>query len=166
MQLVLAVVVAVGVAVSFGRIWLRRHKDAPLRREVRAQDVIFRTELEYVKMTPNREWWTGTSSWMELVVRVDAFEVSCPLRPVRVVLGLEYYFKARETTIRVTKAPSGILKRDWIVVTGQRLGQEIQLAIAQSTYRGGIPDAWNALVRAGSVPVGPPPPDRSEAGRG
>ncbi len=117
-------------------------------------------------MTPNREWWTGTSSWMELVVRVDAFEVLCPLRLVRVVLGLEYYFKARETTIRVTRAPSGILKRDWIVVTGQRLGQEIQLAIAQSTYRGGILDAWNALLRAGSVPVGPPPPDRSEAGGG
>ena len=75
MQLVLAVVVAVGVAVSFGRIWLRRHKDAPLRREVRAQDATFRTELEYVKMTPSREWWTGTSSWMELVVRADGFEV-------------------------------------------------------------------------------------------
>jgi hypothetical protein len=62
-------------------------------------------------MKPNREGWIGTSNWMELVVRADAFEVSCPLRLFRAVLGLEYYFNAQETTIRVIRAPSGLLKR-------------------------------------------------------
>lgn len=166
MQVVLAVVVAVGLAVGFGQIWLRRRKEAPLRREVRAQGVTFRTELEYVKTITRHGGWTRPYGLMELVVRADAFEVSCPLRPVGVVLGLEYYFRAHETTIQVSRVPSAVYKRDWIVVTGRRFGQEIQLAIAQRNYRDCLPDAWNALVRAGSVAVGPPPPDRSEAVRG
>jgi hypothetical protein len=160
MGFVLAVVVAGGFTVIFGKIWLKSRQEAPFRREVRAQGVTFRTRLSIVKTMTKRGWWTGPYGEIYLIVREDAFEISCGISPIRVVLGLEYYFRARETTIEVSRLP-GIIKRDWIVVTGQQLGRESQFAIAQ---RRDLGDAWNALVGAGAVPVGLPPPLREVLG--
>jgi hypothetical protein len=49
---------------------------------------------------------------------------------------------------------------NFIVVTGRREGKEIQLALMHRTR---IHEVWDALVRAGAVPIGPPPLHRYEA---
>jgi hypothetical protein len=160
MGFVLAVVVAGGFTVIFGKIWLKSRQEAPLRREVRAQGITFRTRLDNVKEKKSREWLRAMYGEIYLIVRTDAFEISCIISPIRVVLGLQYYFRAGETTIEVSRLP-GIPKREWIVVAGRQLGKEIRLAIAQTRD---LRDAWNALVAAGAVPVGLPPQLREVSG--
>lgn len=150
MQYVLVVVVVGAFAVLFGKIWLKRRQEAPLRREARAQDITFRTRLDNVKERTLQDWSTALYGEIYLIVRADAFEISCAISPIRVVLGLEYYFRARETTIEVSWLP-GIPKRDWIIVTSRQLGKEVRLAIAQKRN---LRDSWNVLVAAGAVPVG------------
>jgi hypothetical protein len=154
MEYLLLATVIVVLTIIYGRIWLRRREEATLRREVRAQPVIFRIPLEHVKIMTGGGWRTGPHGEIDLIVRSDAFEVSCSIAPARVLMGLEYYFKASETTLQVCQIPFGFSKRDWIVITGRRLGEELQLAIAQ---RNGLRDAWTALIEAGAVPIGPPP---------
>ncbi len=158
MQYALLVCGVVGLTIIYGRIVLRRRREAPLRREIRAQSITFRTELGHVKTMTSRGWWTGPYGLIELIVRTDGFEVSSAIPPVRVALGLEYYFRACDTTIEVSQLPSGVYKRDWIVIKGQQLDKEVQLAIAQKSS---LHEAWNALARAGAVPIGPPPGDLS-----
>jgi hypothetical protein len=72
-------------------------------------------------------------------------------------MGTEYYFKAPETFIEVSKEPGWFYRGvSWIIVTGRQDGKKIKLAITnrdENKFR----DAWNALVAARSVPVGPPP---------
>jgi hypothetical protein len=160
MEFVMVVAVASMFTVIFGKVWLKRRREAPLRREVRAQDIIFRTRLYNVKEKKSQEWLTAMYGEIYLIVRADAFEISCIISPIRAILGLEYYFRARETMIEVSRLP-GIPKREWIVVTGRQLGKEIRLAIAQTRD---LRDAWNALVAAGAVPVGLPPQLREVSG--
>jgi hypothetical protein len=75
---VLALCVAAGFVVIYGRIWLRRHREAPLRREIRTRDVTFRTVLDRVKASDlsGRTKWVEVSAPMGLLVRGDAIEVS------------------------------------------------------------------------------------------
>jgi hypothetical protein len=76
--------------------------------------------------------------------------------PIRVLLGMEYYFKACEVSIETSREPSRNSAMNWIVVTGSQRGREIKLAITHGN-EGQLHDAWNALVAVGAVPVGPPP---------
>jgi hypothetical protein len=92
---------------------------------------------------------------MVLVVRGDTFEVCCTVPLFRVVSAMEYYFRARETTIEVSGVPSFMRKVDWILIRGQQRGKRTEIAVASQDY---LYDAWVALVRAGAVPAGPPPP--------
>jgi hypothetical protein len=158
MEFVLLAVVVGGFTAIYGRIWLRRRREAPLRREIRARDVSFWTSLDFVKISDSDGWprWLGLNAPMALFVRGDAFEVSSTFAPIRIAMGFEYYFKANETSVEVSRAPSRISKRVSIVVTGRQLDKEIQLAIA-SKYK--LHLAWNALVSAGATPTGLPPQD-------
>ena len=50
-QDVFALCVAAGLVVIYGRIWFRRHREAPLRRVIRARDVTFRAIPDQVKVS-------------------------------------------------------------------------------------------------------------------
>lgn len=108
----LALCVAAGFVFIYGRIWFRRHREAPLRWEIRTRDVTFRTVLERVKVSDSGGWpkWAGVSAPMGLLVRGDAIEVSSSVAPLRVVMGLEYYFPAAETSIELSRSPSLIYR--------------------------------------------------------
>ena len=108
-------------------------------------------------------WMPLNSPFTALIVRGDAIEISDDFWPIR-VLGKEYYFRARETTIQVRREPSRPFEPKWIVVIGRRRGQEVALAIShENAFRLG--QAWSAMTGAGAVPLGPPPPDRAGTGR-
>jgi hypothetical protein len=148
----IAVVVVVQLVI-LGQVVRMYHRNAPLRREMKAQAATFRTELRWVKI-PVRPWWLygaedGISN-MELIVRGDMFKVGNVLSAL---LGMEYYFRAWETTVEVSRDPLGIYgidgKREWIVVTGTQDGREFQLAMTKKYF---LDDVWNALIRAGAVP--------------
>lgn len=159
MEYILLAVVVVGFAVGFGAAWLKRRWQAPLRCEIRSKNITFRTNLTEVKERQSGALfkWLALNSVMALYVRGDSIEISSRILLFRVIMGTEYYFKARETFIEVSKEPGRFYGGvNWIIVTGTDGGKEIKLAITngdENKFR----DAWNALVAAGSVAVGPPP---------
>jgi hypothetical protein len=79
MQYVVVVIVVAGFSLIYGRIWLRRHRETPLRREIRARDITFRATLGRVTviepgwLQPGRDFEVPMSSPVELIVRGDAF---------------------------------------------------------------------------------------------
>jgi hypothetical protein len=112
-----------------------------------------------------RGCWIDQNGPMSVIVHGDAFEVSCTLAALRAAFGMEYYFEARETTVGVSRLRSPIYRSDWIVVTGQQTGREIQLAIMKKNGHE-LHAIWSALVGAGAVPVGAPPQAGLVAARG
>jgi hypothetical protein len=135
MQYVFLAVVLTGMAVRLGQIWFRRRREAPLRREIRSQEVAFWVSLPQVKVNEGYGW----PRWLSLNTSM---------------VGMEYYFKACETSIGTSREPSRNSAMNWIVVTGRQRSQEIKLAITHGD-EGLLHDAWNARVAAGAVSVGP-----------
>jgi hypothetical protein len=72
---------------------------------------------------------------------VPAFMVSAP-QALR-----EFVFRGRESSIAFTQVPSRLVDRDWIVITGQADGSQVQLAIT----RDNLLDVWQALARTGAA---------------
>jgi hypothetical protein len=165
MEYVILATVVAGFSVILGGVWLTRRREAPLRREIRAQGVTFQTGVAVRrKESYGSRGWLDLKSGMALVVRGDAIEISSMAWPFRVVMGEEYYFRARETTIQVRREPSRPFELRWIAVTGRKDGKEVKLAISKgNAYQ--LSQVWSALVGAGAVPVGPPPPGRDGTGR-
>ena len=50
MQYVFLAVVLAGFVAGLGQVWLRRRREAPLRRKIRSQNVTFWTRLPQVKV--------------------------------------------------------------------------------------------------------------------
>lgn len=142
------------VVVGSVRTWLAHRGVVALRRETGGEEITFQLRLDHVKAV-GRSGSSSLRGAMTLIVRTDTFEVSAITTPFRAFLGMDYYFRARDTTIEVSEYPSFVQKMDWIVVRGQQGGMRAELAIASENY---LYDAWVALVRAGAVPLGPPPP--------
>jgi hypothetical protein len=67
-----------------------------------------------------------------------------------------FYFRARETTIRLSRDPDRPTTQYWIVVTGRRDGKQINVALLQRNEYWRLA-TWYALVAAGAVPAGPWP---------
>jgi hypothetical protein len=138
------------VCACFGLFSFKYHLNAPVRREIRAKDVIFRTSVQ-ARVVTSLFGEVAINGSVKLIVRTDAFEVSHPFLPVRIVLGQEYFFKAKEVTIEMRE---GMWNREWIVIKGETSGSQAQISI---TNRHNLHVAWNALASSGAVPVGPPP---------
>jgi hypothetical protein len=131
--------------------WLRRHQETPLRREVKAQRVILRTNVtaKLVSVIAGNLVFRGLT---KLTIRPNAFDVSAAFPLARAVFNQEYYFRARETTIEMSPG----MRKDWILFTGRRQnGRGVQLLVSTTNYP--IREIWDALVGAGAVPIGPPP---------
>jgi hypothetical protein len=147
-------------AVACGVVWLRRRREAPLRREVRAQGITFQAVVK-AKMMNTLGSESSFRNEMNLVVRADSFEISIGFAPVRIVMGMEYYFKAAETTIElrhVTPKMPGMKAQDWIVAKTQHSGRDLQISFTNYNYTNtSIPAVWDALVMVGAIPIGPPP---------
>lgn len=158
MQYILLAVVLAGVAIGLGQVWIRRRREAPQRREIRSQNVTFQLGLAEVKLKEGygRPEWLPLRSSMALCVRGDSFDISSTILPIRVVMGMEYYFKANEASVETSRNPSRNSAMSWIVVTGSHHGEEIKLAITNGD-EGRLHDAWNALVAVGAMPIGTAP---------
>jgi hypothetical protein len=130
------------------RIWLRRQRGgtAGLRGEVEAQ-AHFATTLDGASI---RGKGFGGSGWLpmqgpqRLIVGADAFIFSAP-NSLK-----QYVFRGNECSIAFSQAPSRFANRDWIVITGQSGGRNIQLAV---THRDSLQKIWQALAGTGAAQV-------------
>ena len=149
LAILLVLVVAMPViAIAF--IHLRRWRQGDLRREIRGNRVIFRAAIRRMKTSDIMQWLPP----VQLVTRVESIEISSPLTFIRVMFGLECYFRAADVSVKVEPISSLLEREEWLVVRGLQFGKELQVDM---TIRGDLLPAWNALVEAGAAPVGPSP---------
>jgi hypothetical protein len=135
-----------GIAYTFARRNREHETNAPLRGEIEAQ-VRFATTLDLVKILGTGGFGGTRGQWIavmkslpkRLVVGTDAFMVVGPLS--------EYVFRGCESSIALSQAPSRVVSRDWIVITGQNGTRQVQLAV---TKRGSLPEIWQALAGTGA----------------
>jgi hypothetical protein len=60
----------------------------------------------------------------------------------------EFVFTGRESSIAFSQARSRLAERDWIVITGEAGGRQVQLAI---TKKSGLLEIWQALAGTGAA---------------
>jgi hypothetical protein len=144
-----AVLFAIGYA--FVRQNRERPSNGPLRAEIQAR-VCFETRLSRVRVLGTggfggtRGMWISLRGPKRLTVATDAFMVSAA-QALR-----DYVFTGRESSIALSRAPSRLVNRDWIVITGEDCGRQVQLAIT----RDNLPELWQALARTGVAQSGEP----------
>ena len=132
-------------------LFMRRNRDrstnAPLRDEIQAR-VCLSTSLDHVSILGTggfegtRGQWIRFKGPKRLVVGAEAFMISLP------GAFREFAFTGRESTIALSQAPSRLAKRDWIVITGDAGGRQVQLAI---TKKSGLLEIWQALAGTGAA---------------
>lgn len=134
-------------------LFVRRNREragnAPLRNEIQGR-VCLSTPLDHVSILGTggfggtRGLWIRFKGPKRLVVGADAFMISMP-QALR-----EYVFTGRESSIAIGQAPSRLAERDWIIITGQVGGRQVQVAI---TKKEGLPEIWQALAGTGVMLV-------------
>lgn len=100
-QIVGYVSFAATMLVFYLAISLRLIREAPLRRQARANAITFKTDVEAKKVILGLS--VPFNQNMNLVVRAGFIELSAGIAPVR-AFGLVYYFSARRSEIRVERA--------------------------------------------------------------
>jgi hypothetical protein len=144
---VLAAIVCGWVYLVIGRN-RERAINAPLRGKIEGR-VCFETTLDRVSklgtggLGGTRGAWIPVRGPKRLIVGTDAFMVSAP-QALR-----EFVFAGCESSIALTQMPSRLDDRDWIVITGQAGGRQVQLAIT----RDNLLDVWQALAGTGATLV-------------
>jgi hypothetical protein len=147
--IVMSFVIIGGIMFLFMRQNREREANAPLRQEIQGQ-VRLSTRLVYVSKLGEGGFRGTPGVWIvfpgpkRLVVGADAFMISAP-QALR-----EYVFTGRESSIRISRAPSRLVQRDWIIITGEAGGRQIQIAL---TKKEGLPEIWEALAGTGARQV-------------
>lgn len=143
---VLAVLVIFGgMYLMIRRYRLERARNAPLRDEIEG-NTRFATTLDRVSKLGTggfggtRGYWIPLRGPKRLLVGADSFVISAP-QALR-----EYVFTGRDSSIALSQMRYHLAERDWIIITGQVGGHEVQLAITKTD---GLPDIWQALARTG-----------------
>jgi hypothetical protein len=78
--------------------WPRRHREAPMRKEMRARAVVtFRAGVDVKQNTLGL--MLSAKGRLDLIVRGDAFEVSHPFPLARLLFGQEYRCRAADATV-------------------------------------------------------------------
>lgn len=154
LPILMSVVIVGGILFLFARQNRERAANAPLRDEIQER-VSLSTPLDQVRIlgtggfrgTPGI--WIRVQGPKRLVVGADAFMISMP-QALR-----EYVFTGRESSIAISRAPSRLAERDWIIITGQAGRGQLQIAI---TKKEGLQEIWQALAGTG-VTLAPPSGD-------
>ncbi len=148
LPLLMPLLIIGGWVYMFKRRNRERGRNAPLRAEIEAQ-VRFETNLYRASILGTggfggtRGYWIPLRGPKRLIVGTYAFTVSAP-QALR-----EFVFTGRESSIAFTRMPARLVDRDWIVITGQAGGRQVQLAITQDN----LLDVWQALAGTGAALV-------------
>jgi hypothetical protein len=83
-------------------------------------------------------------------LRGEFIEVKHSFAPGRALNGQEFYFPVRQAWLRVE---AGVLRRQWIVITGTSSGQPAFVSVSPATGgRAALETMWHVLVAAGARP--------------
>jgi len=137
------------LALTFAAIaviaWPRQHREALLRKQMRARPVTFRAGVDV------RASYLGmmlpVTGPLYLVVHGDLVKVSHFFPPARFMFGQRYCYRAEDTAIKVVTGQ----RHDWIEIDGQRAGTAARIWIWRPDMNREI---WNVLSRAGAYPIG------------
>lgn len=114
--LTLAVLALAFAAVAAGAA-PRRHREAPLRKEMQARPVVtFRARVDVKANVLGMR--LSAQGPLHLIVRGDQVEVTHPFPPARFLFGQQYCYRAEAATIEVIPG----LWHDWIEIGGQTAG--------------------------------------------
>lgn len=142
LPLLWTLVIIVGLMYVFIRGNRERAGNAPLRFDIEAQ-VCFSTALDHAMFLGRGGYWIALKGPKRLVVGTDAFMVVSSF-------GVAHAFRGCESSIAFSQAPSRVVTRDWIVITGQKGARQVQLAV---TKRASLPEIWQALAETGAAPL-------------
>jgi hypothetical protein len=158
MEFVVTLAIPCAIVYLFVRRNRERDGNAPLRSEIQAR-VSFRAPLKGASVLGTggfggtRGVWIPLRGPKRLTVGADAFIVSAP-QAMR-----EYAFTGRDSSIALSRAPSRIANREWIVVTRQDGDRQLRLAITTDN----LPEVWQALAGTGAT-LAPAVGDLEQAG--
>ena len=132
----------------------RERRNEPLKAWVRGQPVTYETRAK-VRLRASLGGWVAYKNsfgGVQLVVRTKGIEVS--LRGVggRLVPGVERFLSGGESTMaedEIGWLGSPFLRRRCIRLSGRDRNSRVDLAISP---KGGIDEAWQALLDAGVTP--------------
>lgn len=133
-------VIIVGLMYVFIRQNRERARNAPLRGDIEVQ-VCFSTALDYARILGTGGYWIAIKGPKRLVVGANAFMVVSSF-------GAVHVFRGCESSIAFSQAPSRVVNRDWIVITGQDGARQVQLAV---TKKGKLPEIWRAFAGTGAA---------------
>jgi len=148
LEFVFALAIPCGIACLFIRRSRERDGNAPLRNDM-ASGASFRAPLHRASVLGTggfggtRGVWISLRGPKRLTVSADAFMVSAP-QALR-----EYVFTGRDSSIALSRSPSRIVDRDWIVITRQDRDRQLRLAITADN----LPEVWRALAGTGATPA-------------
>lgn len=158
-QIVVTLAVPCGILYLLVRRNRERDRNAPLRNEI-AAGVFFRARLHRASVLSRGGFGAPRGMWIplrgpkRLTVGTDGFAVSAP-QALR-----EFVFTGRDSSIAVSRAPSRIVNRDWIVITRQDGDRQVGLAITKDN----LPEVWQALAGTG-VTLAPAVGELEEVGK-
>ena len=145
-QFVVTVAIPCGIVYLFVRRNRERNGNAAVRNEIVA-GVSFRARLDHASVLGTggfggtRGVWIALRGPKRLTVGADGFVVSAP-QALR-----EFVFTGRDSSIAVSRAPSRIVKRDWIVITRPDGDRQLGLAITKDK----LPEVWQELAGTGAT---------------
>jgi hypothetical protein len=136
--IVLVAIASIGYAVRGNLHRLRWEK--PLREEMQARPATFRWKVEM----------PGYRGLVSLSVHGDAFEIVDKTPVIGFFNGIDYCYRARDTTVETVH---GFL-HDWIEIRGVPGTGAAPIRIGRRKINRQL---WDVLVGAGAQPIGPPP---------
>ena len=147
--LALCLIPLVGVFGALGTLaWIRRHREAPLRSELQARPVTFRSRVRV-----NAELFGMMASLhgnLHLNVHGDAFEIVDNMPVSKFVFGMDYCYRAQFTNVQVIR----LGRSECIEITGYPGSTAVRVRVWGCDANRQV---WDALVAAGAQPVGQPP---------
>jgi hypothetical protein len=126
----------------------RLHQEEPLRTEMQARPLTFRSWVNVKEGAVDP--MISQRGPLYLEVRGDAFEVSHSLPAFRSLNGQDYCYLAQDTTVEMVR---GVL-HDWIEICGLPGSGAARIRIGRRKMNRQL---WDALVSAGAQPIGSPP---------
>jgi hypothetical protein len=136
--------IALGVVWLSTRLWLsrQRSRNTEWRSEIQTH-TRYETSLRHARLLMTGglggKMWADLQGPRRLIVGTDAFVFSAP-NALK-----EFVFSGPECSIAHSQLPSGFVQRDWIVITGQANGRQVQIAISDDN----LPEIWQALTGTG-----------------
>jgi hypothetical protein len=157
MQYVLIAIVIVVLVSVIVKVQVHRRRTKVRRTSVEAQKVTYEAPVDVKVIVNSGAWSRKTLGGMELIVREDSFQVTLFGPALGGILGSEWYFVARETTVEVSDVPSpSVSSRNWMVITEREADKEVKLAVATKADMS-LSELWNALTLVGAQAISLPP---------